>query len=355
MTAGAPRPTTPARAAGLVPHRVPRTASTSPRATATTPSRPSSRSASATASSSPARSRPWPGDRHAGPRRRRASRRASQQADGAYSVLGKNAHAWPEVWFDGLGWVPFEPTPGRGAPGAEDYTGVPPEQDETTPQAGAGDDGEEPAPRRTAPPSPDEAERHRPTRAPGRRGRRADGPSRDPPRRRAVAASSARHAGRPSSSLLPRLVRRWRRRHPSRRHRPPDRRPVEPGDRRRRRHGVPGRPVADADRAGPGRRPATARGRPTAQVAGRGRPRRPRSPRPTRWPSWSDADRRRARTTPVVPAGRADRQRLDDAGRPRCGATSRSGPDAAAPGGADAGLSRRSRGCRRGGRRRARR
>ena len=36
--------------------------------------------------------------------------------NGSYSVLGKNAHAWPEVWFDGLGWVPFEPTPGRGSP-----------------------------------------------------------------------------------------------------------------------------------------------------------------------------------------------------------------------------------------------
>jgi transglutaminase-like putative cysteine protease len=48
-----------------------------------------------------------------------------------YSVLGKNAHAWPEVWFDGLGWVPFEPTPGRGAPGAENYTNVEPEQDAT--------------------------------------------------------------------------------------------------------------------------------------------------------------------------------------------------------------------------------
>lgn len=40
------------------------------------------------------------------------------------SVLGKHAHAWPEVWFDGLGWVPFEPTPGRGAPGAEGSTNV---------------------------------------------------------------------------------------------------------------------------------------------------------------------------------------------------------------------------------------
>ena len=48
-----------------------------------------------------------------------------------YSVLGKNAHAWPEVWFDELGWVPFEPTPGRGSPGAENYTNVAPQQDST--------------------------------------------------------------------------------------------------------------------------------------------------------------------------------------------------------------------------------
>jgi transglutaminase-like putative cysteine protease len=52
-----------------------------------------------------------------------------QTSEGTYSVLGKNAHAWPEVWFDGLGWVPFEPTPGRGAPAAEDYTGIEPQQD----------------------------------------------------------------------------------------------------------------------------------------------------------------------------------------------------------------------------------
>ncbi len=50
---------------------------------------------------------------------------------GSYSVLGKNAHAWPEVWFDGLGWVPFEPTPGRGSPGAENYTQVAPQQDDS--------------------------------------------------------------------------------------------------------------------------------------------------------------------------------------------------------------------------------
>lgn len=57
---------------------------------------------------------------------------------GAFVVTGRHAHAWPEVWFDGLGWVPFEPTPGRGAPGAESWTGRPPEQDGVDP--GAADD-----------------------------------------------------------------------------------------------------------------------------------------------------------------------------------------------------------------------
>ncbi len=60
------------------------------------------------------------------------------QADGSRVVLGKNAHAWPEVWFDKLGWVKFEPTPGRGAPGAEGYTGVAPNQDESPATAGEG-------------------------------------------------------------------------------------------------------------------------------------------------------------------------------------------------------------------------
>jgi len=51
---------------------------------------------------------------------------------GSYSVRSQHAHAWPEVWFDGLGWLMFEPTPGRGAPD-RGYTGVEPQQDETTP------------------------------------------------------------------------------------------------------------------------------------------------------------------------------------------------------------------------------
>jgi transglutaminase-like putative cysteine protease len=66
-----------------------------------------------------------------------------RSADGWYSVYGKNAHAWPELWFDGIGWVPFEPTPGRGNPGTEQYTGVAPAQD-TSPATGGGDASDSP-------------------------------------------------------------------------------------------------------------------------------------------------------------------------------------------------------------------
>ncbi|UDY35961.1 transglutaminase family protein [Dermatobacter hominis] len=41
-----------------------------------------------------------------------------------FVVRGRHAHTWPEVHFDGIGWVAFEPTTGRGNPQAESYTGV---------------------------------------------------------------------------------------------------------------------------------------------------------------------------------------------------------------------------------------
>ncbi len=63
---------------------------------------------------------------------------ADPDGSGLYRVRGRHAHAWPELWFPGAGWVPFEPTPGRGMPDAEAHTGVAPAQDDV------GDD-EEPA------------------------------------------------------------------------------------------------------------------------------------------------------------------------------------------------------------------
>ncbi|HEY8093811.1 MAG TPA: transglutaminaseTgpA domain-containing protein, partial [Acidimicrobiales bacterium] len=72
-------------------------------------------------------------------------------SDGRYHVRGRNAHAWPEVYFADIGWLAFEPTPGRGAPGAEGYTGVVPAQEGGAPVA---PDGSVPATPTTAPATP---------------------------------------------------------------------------------------------------------------------------------------------------------------------------------------------------------
>ncbi|MFI9718722.1 DUF3488 and DUF4129 domain-containing transglutaminase family protein [Streptomyces sp. NPDC052396] len=42
------------------------------------------------------------------------------QSDGSVSVGSKDAHAWPELYFEGIGWTRFEPTPSRGS--QPDYT-----------------------------------------------------------------------------------------------------------------------------------------------------------------------------------------------------------------------------------------
>jgi transglutaminase-like putative cysteine protease len=56
-------------------------------------------------------------------------------ADGRYHIFGRQAHAWVEVWFDAVGWVSFDPTPGRGSPDGGNATGVAPAQ-----QVGEGPD-----------------------------------------------------------------------------------------------------------------------------------------------------------------------------------------------------------------------
>jgi transglutaminase-like putative cysteine protease len=52
---------------------------------------------------------------------------------GLYHVKGKHAHAWPEVWLgEDIGWIAFEPTPGRGSPAMESYSGVTASQTDET-------------------------------------------------------------------------------------------------------------------------------------------------------------------------------------------------------------------------------
>jgi hypothetical protein len=56
-----------------------------------------------------------------------------------FSVSSSQLHAWPEVFFDGIGWIPFEPTSGLGVPTtfSSELTlpGQTADPDSTTPQS----------------------------------------------------------------------------------------------------------------------------------------------------------------------------------------------------------------------------
>jgi hypothetical protein len=44
-----------------------------------------------------------------------AANKENKGVDGReFTVTSHDLHAWPELYFDGVGWIPFEPTPGRG-------------------------------------------------------------------------------------------------------------------------------------------------------------------------------------------------------------------------------------------------
>jgi hypothetical protein len=49
---------------------------------------------------------------------------AYDQALDIFHVTTREAHAWPEVHINGMGWVAFEPTPGRFEPNPTNYTGT---------------------------------------------------------------------------------------------------------------------------------------------------------------------------------------------------------------------------------------
>jgi hypothetical protein len=50
---------------------------------------------------------------------------SSAAGNRTYSVTTHDAHAWPEAWFAGTGWVRFEPTPGESGSTIPDYTLTP--------------------------------------------------------------------------------------------------------------------------------------------------------------------------------------------------------------------------------------
>lgn len=65
----------------------------------------------------------------------------------SYQVLGADAHSWPEVYFgQGVGWVPFEPTPGFADPSASTL-------DDTSNQSQSGSSPTQQAPVTSAPPT----------------------------------------------------------------------------------------------------------------------------------------------------------------------------------------------------------
>ncbi|MEV5984115.1 DUF3488 and transglutaminase-like domain-containing protein [Streptomyces sp. NPDC052051] len=58
----------------------------------------------------------------------------TQQADGSMAVGLRDAHAWPELYFEGAGWTRFEPTPTRGSSPAYTQPDAPGVQDPVMPR-----------------------------------------------------------------------------------------------------------------------------------------------------------------------------------------------------------------------------
>ena len=79
----------------------------------------------------------------------------TETTPGVYEVTTHDAHAWPEVWMDGVGWMRFEATPPSAEPGGADGDGAVVGEEVPAP----GTEPETPAPTSppatTPPPAPD--------------------------------------------------------------------------------------------------------------------------------------------------------------------------------------------------------
>ena len=85
--------------------------------------------------------------------------------DDRWTVAARDAHAWPELYFEGSGWVRFEPTPadpdgGQGTASRPDYSsGVDQVPDDVAPESEPSEDPEpSPTPQEESSPTPEEDE-----------------------------------------------------------------------------------------------------------------------------------------------------------------------------------------------------
>ena len=64
-----------------------------------------------------------------------------QVTEGTWQITQHDAHAWPELWFEGAGWVRFEPTPGGGDGGGTPTWAPDPTASGGTPDPGSDTNG----------------------------------------------------------------------------------------------------------------------------------------------------------------------------------------------------------------------
>ncbi len=75
----------------------------------------------------------------------------SRRSDDTLTLTNRNLHAWTEVYFDQIGWVPFDATPAYGVPGSTRSAWAPDVDapEESTPQGGTSDTPDETDPSAT--------------------------------------------------------------------------------------------------------------------------------------------------------------------------------------------------------------
>ena len=86
---------------------------------------------------------------------------AQPTTDGFAYVTGYDAHAWTEVYFEGFGWVPFDPTPNQ-----HDDTEIPPDDEpdpSPTPSPTPDPNQEQQTETPTPSPNPDDSQQNTPT------------------------------------------------------------------------------------------------------------------------------------------------------------------------------------------------